>query len=86
MRSMSVREVNQNFSKVLSLVESGETVLVSKHGRIVARVAPEPHDRTEDPVWRAAFARLMAHFESVQRGGEPLGRITEEDKYGDADL
>ena len=32
----SVREANQNFSKLISEVEDGETVLITKNGRTVA--------------------------------------------------
>ena len=37
---MSVRDANQNFSKMLSEVERGETVLITKNGKTVAEVRP----------------------------------------------
>jgi prevent-host-death family protein len=82
---MSVREANQNFSKLIGLVEQGETVVISKRGRTVATVSPAAHDKTKDPKWQAAHARIVEHLKSRPREGEPLGRITMEDKYGDAD-
>lgn len=85
MRTMSVREVNQNFSKVIGLVEQGETILISKHGKTVAKLAPEPHDKTQDPEWRAAYARLVEHLKTRPRTGEPIGRTTREEIYGEID-
>ena len=86
MRSMTVREANQNFSKLINLVERGETITISKHGRAVATVAPTTNDKTQDPKWQAAYAEMVDHYSTVDRSGPPLGPITEEDKYGEADL
>ena len=55
MREMSVREANQNFSRLIAEVERGETVIITKNGRAVAKVAPQPADRRDDPEWRAAL-------------------------------
>jgi prevent-host-death family protein len=79
---MSVREANQNFSKLVAEVERGETVLITKNGRRVARLVPEPADPREDPRWRAAHEELKASLESKVDDGFRVGRITEEDIYG----
>jgi prevent-host-death family protein len=80
----SVREANQNFSKLISDVEGGETVLITKNGRAVAEVRPCPEDRMADPAWRAAYDRMVAKLAAKPDRGCRLGKITEEDKYGDA--
>jgi prevent-host-death family protein len=80
----SVREANQNFSKLISDVEGGETVLITKNGRTVAEVRPVAEDRMADPIWRASYERMMARLAAKPRRGYRLGKITEEDKYGDA--
>jgi prevent-host-death family protein len=80
----SVREANQNFSKLISDVEGGETVLITKNGRTVAEVRPVPEDRMADPAWRAAYDRMAAKLAAKPDRGCRLGDITEEDKYGDA--
>lgn len=82
MREMSVREANQNFSRLIAEVERGETVIITKNGRAVAKVAPQPADRRDDPEWRAAHDELMADLRSWRGDGYRVGRITEEDKYG----
>ena len=40
MRSVSAREANQGFSELLGQVEKGEEVVITKHGRPVAVLAP----------------------------------------------
>jgi prevent-host-death family protein len=82
----SVREANQNFSKLISDVEKGEIVIITKNGKRVAEVRPVIEDRMQDPVWRAAYERMMARLHSKPSTGCPVGEITEEDKYGDAPL
>ena len=82
MREMSVREANQNFSRVIAEVERGDTVIITKNGRAVAKLSPQPADRRDDPEWRAAHERLMALLRGRPDDGYRVGAITEEDKYG----
>lgn len=82
----SVREANQNFSKLISEVEKGEIVIITKNGKQVAEVRPVIEDRMQDPVWRAAYERMMERLRNKPDYGIEIGEITEEDKYGDAPL
>jgi prevent-host-death family protein len=82
MREMSVREANQNFSRLISEVERGEIVIITKNGRAVAKVAPQSADRRDDPEWRAAHDRLMSFLRGRPDDGYRVGAITEDDKYG----
>ena len=82
MRELSMREANQNFSRLIAEVEKGETVIITKNGRPVAKVAPQPADRRDDPEWRAAYERLVADMKSWRGDDYRVGKITEEDKYG----
>jgi prevent-host-death family protein len=84
MKTMTARDANQNFSKVLAEVEQGETVLITKNGKTVAELRPRADDPREDPVWRANFERMMALMATWEDTGYRVGKITEEDKYGDA--
>lgn len=86
---ITAREFHLNKSKVLSRVEAGETIEVTKHGRPVARISPfdeslgikRPERGT--PEWQAAYDRMV---EGMKRGF-PLGarRVTYEDKHGPDD-
>ena len=79
---LSVRELNSNVSKALARVEAGETLEISRNGKVIAELRPRRPLRDE-AYWRARRAS-----EVRLRRGLPLkvGQITEEDKYGDAEL
>jgi prevent-host-death family protein len=83
MREISVREANQNFSQVIAAAERGETIVVTKNGRPVAKISPQSEDRASDPEWRASFAALEESLRSKRGFGRRVGTIAEDDKYGD---
>jgi prevent-host-death family protein len=83
MREMTVREASQNFSQVIAAAERGETIIITKNGTPVARITPQPADRTSDPAWRSAFAALRNSLRSKPATGYRVGAITENDKYGE---
>ena len=82
MTALSVRELNSNISKVLARVEAGETLDIMRNGKVIAELRPK--DRKTDAAWRKAHKKSV----EVLRKGFPahIDRITEDDKYGDADL
>ncbi len=86
MITMTVRDVNQNFSKVLAEVEKGETVLITKNGQTVAELRPRADDPRDDPAWRAAYDHMVALMRATPETGYRVGKISEDDKYGDAPL
>ena len=82
MREVTVREANQNFSQVIAAAERGESVIVTKNGKPVAKITPVSKDRTSDPEWRASFAALKKSLRSKRGSGYRVGIVTEDDKYG----
>ena len=82
MRQMTVREANQNFSQVIAAAERGETIVITKNGTPVAKVAPQSPDRTNDPEWRSTFTRLKKSLKAKPDRGYRVGAITEDEKYG----
>lgn len=82
MAALSIRELNSNISKVIDRVEAGEVIDISRHGKIVAEI------RRKRPVRDEAWHKARRESEAFLRKGLPLsvGKITEEDRYGDADL
>jgi prevent-host-death family protein len=84
MQLLSVRDANQNFSKLISEVEKGEIIVITKHGKRVAELRPVIEDRMQDPVWRANYERMVEMLRNKPDYGIEVGEITEEDKYGDA--
>ena len=82
MSVLSVRELNANISKALARVEAGETLEIAKNGRIIAELRPKTASR--DAAWLRAYKEsneFLKHGLPIQ-----VGKITEEDKYGDAPL
>jgi prevent-host-death family protein len=58
MRSIGVRELRQNASKYLRLVEAGETIEVTDRGRPVARLTPvETRKKTREQEIRDDLVR-----------------------------
>ncbi|HEY5721514.1 MAG TPA: hypothetical protein VIT45_04245 [Allosphingosinicella sp.] len=80
MSVLSVRELNANISKALARVEAGETLEIAKNGRVIAELRPKT--RVRDAAWQKAFDETAGFLAA----GLPLGigKITSEDKYGDA--
>ncbi len=85
MRHVSIREANRSLSRLLEEVERGETVVITREGKPVAQLAPSPANRRDDPEVRAARERWCAHLDRWKGDGYRVGRITEDDKYGNAD-
>jgi antitoxin (DNA-binding transcriptional repressor) of toxin-antitoxin stability system len=82
MGALSVRELNNNISKALARVEAGETLDIMRRGKVIAELRPK--DKRSDQAWRKAFNDSVRTL----RKGFPgkLGRLTADDKYGNADL
>jgi antitoxin (DNA-binding transcriptional repressor) of toxin-antitoxin stability system len=77
---MSIREFNANTSKAFALVEAGETIKVTKKGKVIARVTPERVNHMDDPEYRAKYEKMMA----LMREGLPglKGPATYEERTG----
>lgn len=83
MREMTVREANQNFSQVIAAAERGETIMITKNGTPVAKISPQSSDRSSDPEWQAAYEALKRSLSTKRVTGFRVGKITEDDLYGD---
>lgn len=57
---MSIREFNANLSKAFAKVEAGETIKVTRNGKVIANVVPEHSNPMDDPEYRAKHAKMMA--------------------------
>jgi len=75
MRTVSLKEANQQFSKLVQEVEQGESVVITRRGKPVARLSPQPADKMDDPEWRAAYERMVETFrEGADLGGLKINR------------
>ena len=82
MGAISIRELNSNLSKAVARVEAGETIDITRNGRVVAELRAKRPVR--DKKWWKTYREMVAVMEKGFPG--KVGKITEEDKYGDAEL
>jgi prevent-host-death family protein len=75
-KEVALREANQHFAEHVRAVEAGESFVITRRGRPVARLVPiSAGKRALTPEQQAARARAL---ERMQRGidlGEPGGRF-----------
>jgi prevent-host-death family protein len=82
-KSVSAREANQHFSRILRDVEAGAEVVVTRRGQPVARIVPEPSsgERRLTAEQEAAHARSM---ERLRRGWDlGGGKFSRDELYDD---
>jgi len=58
MKTASVRELRNNFHRVAAWMEEGETVEITKSGKVFARLVPAASTRNNEPVKPDILARL----------------------------
>ena len=99
MKTVTARDAHETFPQLLEAVEQGETVRITRDGKTVAELRPQsvaaqsdqpqpdpapPSDRRQDPLWQAKFEHMMKLMRETPDTGYRVGKITEDDKYGDA--
>jgi prevent-host-death family protein len=77
MRTVSAREANQGFSKLLQAVVEGEEVVITRRGKPVARLAPI-QDGASDGEWQAEIDQLIEHWREGIDLGEPAAWTRDE--------
>ena len=91
MRTVGVKELKDHLSRYLKLVKSGENILVTERGRVVARILPEGQaicTELQGLLEMAArgLVRLprpgsdVQEFEPVEIRGQPLSSTVLEDR------
>lgn len=66
MKSFSFTEFRRKASKVLNLVEHGETVRLLRHGKPIAKIVPVTARETA-PSWKGPGLRLVASGASLSK-------------------
>lgn len=70
MRRVQSSDAKARFSEILDDVERGETIVITRHGKDVARLAPEVERRQDE---------IDAAIENIKRIQKQTGRITLEE-------
>lgn len=61
MRAVQASEAKIHLPQLLDQVEQGETIQITRHGRAIARLVPEPDQRRE------RLAETMAKIEELRK-------------------
>jgi len=77
MRTVSAREANQSFSKLLQAVVEGEEVVITRRGKPVARLAPV-EAAPADAERQAEIDRLIEHWREGVDLGDPISWTRDE--------
>ena len=67
MRQVGVYEAKSQLSRLLDDVERGETITITRHGKLVARLGPVECPR------RRPMAELIEEFRAVRESEKPIG-------------
>ena len=74
MKTVSAREANHRFSKILAVAEDGEEVVITKRGKPVAKLVSMTGPE-EDKERAQAHGRLMKRLrKGFELGGKPPSR------------
>ncbi|WP_419815431.1 type II toxin-antitoxin system Phd/YefM family antitoxin [Glacieibacterium sp.] len=76
-RTVSASEANQNFSRLLGEVETGEVITIERRGKPIAKLVPTEDDARARRI--EAGERMIAYFRS--QPGFVTGPWTREDLY-----
>lgn len=68
MQEVNVKEARSNFSRLLEMVEHGKEIVVTRHGKKVARLVPS---EDQDSV----LPSLKEFRNSLKISGEPLSSV-----------
>ena len=66
MRTVQASEAKTKFLQILDDVESGETFQITRHGRRIARIVPEPAEETYAEQARRAFETIQDIRKSIK--------------------
>jgi len=78
-KAISAAEANRHFSELLRTVQKGRSIVVTSHGRPVARISPVSED---DHATEGARALLFARLKKERVVN--AGRWTRDELYDDA--
>lgn len=59
MQRAGIRETRQNISELIEIVRKGREILITDHGKPVARLVPAGRSKAQAYPGRAAFRRSM---------------------------
>jgi prevent-host-death family protein len=90
MTTIPVRELNQDTAGVLARVERGETLEITRHQRVIARLVPVLHAEIDDlvaagrmvpPIEQAPWPEPQGATAEGTDAGELIRQLRDEERY-----
>jgi prevent-host-death family protein len=83
MRTLSIAETKAHLSAVIDSVEAGEEIVVTRHGRPVARIVAESPTLSRDPATVLAEQRAFLATQPAlpERAADTVRRMRDADRY-----
>lgn len=78
MATVGAYEAKTHLPRLLELVENGETIIITKHGRDVAKLVPADQVSTDPD---AVIAALRAARKGVRRGRNSVRGMIDEGRH-----
>ena len=78
-KTMSAADANRRFSELLRLVNKGQSIIVTNHGKPVAKISPVSTDKNAS---EATHSALLARLRTER--AVTVGRWTRDELYDDA--
>lgn len=72
MRQVQSSVAKTHLPELLDDVERGETIAITRHGKVIARLVPEVNER------RARVERAMRELEELRKSAPPTGLTIDE--------
>lgn len=77
MRTIGAFEAKTQFGSLIAAAERGEEIVITRHGRPVARLVPAESDRTRSAA-EAAAARILERSRRLSLGGVTIKELIAE--------
>jgi prevent-host-death family protein len=72
---INLREANQNLSKYIKLLKNNDEIVITKHGKAVAKLIPVTEEKILNLAQQDALQRLLNRIkEGYHLGGEGVSR------------
>jgi len=80
MKTTTVRDMQHRLSALLSEVERGEEITITRRGKVVARLVPPPRPVEQSLRWPDSLARMQRIFPAGPPTGTPASAIIDEQR------
>ncbi len=72
---INLREANQNLSKYIKSLKNNDEIVITKHGKAVAKLVPFTEEKILNSAQQDALQRLLSRIEEgYHLGGEGVSR------------